>query len=300
MTNRFNFTGLWQHADFMNLWVGETISLLGSQITAIGLPLTAALILEATPEQMGILGAAEFLPFLLVGLFAGVWVDRRQRKPILMLSDLGRAILIATIPIAALMHSLRIEQLYVVGFLTGVLTVFFDVAYQSYLPSLVGRADLVEGNSKLEVSRSVTQIAGPGVAGTLIHVFTAPLAMVLDSLSYLVSAAFLSRIQTTEPPPVSSENRHMLIEIREGLAVVLQNQTLRSIAACTSTSNLFGSITQAVFILYVTRELKLDAVALGFIFGVASIGGLLGAVANASIVKRIGPGRTIIGGMIFS
>jgi MFS family permease len=149
-------TGLWQHSDFMKLWTGETVSLLGSQVTTLALPLTAALILQATPEQMGILGAVSFLPFPLIGLFAGVWIDRNRRKPILMLADIGRALLLGV---------LHIGQLYVVAFLVGILTVFFDVAYQSYLPSLVGRENLVEGNSKLEISRSVSEIAGPVLRG---------------------------------------------------------------------------------------------------------------------------------------
>src|SRR5688572_996250 len=173
---------LWRHADFLKLWSAQSISMFGSQITLLGLPLVAALVLGATPSQMGILGAAEFAPFLLFGLFAGVWVDRLPRRPILIWSDVGRAALLATIPLAAYLGALRIEQLYVVGFLVGVLTVFFDVAYQSYLPSLIDRDRMVEGNSKLEVGRSVAQVAGPGVAGGLIELLTAPIAILVDSV----------------------------------------------------------------------------------------------------------------------
>lgn len=292
--------GLWQHSDFMKLWVGETVSLLGSQITSLALPLTAALILDATPEQMGVLNATSFLPFLLIGLFAGVWVDRNRRKPILMAADVGRALILITIPAAALLHVLGIEQLYVVGFLAGILTVFFDVAYQSYLPSLVGREGLVEGNSKLEVSRSITQIAGPGVAGVLVQLFTAPLAITLDAVSFLVSVFSLWRIQMEEPPAEKSAERHIRKDIWEGLRIVLQNPILRAIAGCTATSNLFGNVVQTVFILYATRRLGLDAAGLGLVFGIASIGGLLGATLNARLVKRFGLGATIVGGMLFS
>jgi Na+/melibiose symporter-like transporter len=207
-------------------------------------------------------------------------------------------ILLATIPAAALLHALHMEQLYVVGFLTGILTVFFDVAYQSYLPSLVGRADLVEGNSKLEVSRSITAIAGPGVAGVLVQWLTAPFAIALDALSFLASAAFLWRIRTSESPPASpSQQTSMLREIVEGLQVVLRNPSLRSIAACSSTSNLFGMVTQTMFILYATRNLNLDAAALGVIFGIASVGGLLGALYSTRAVQRFGLGTTLISGI---
>jgi MFS family permease len=292
------FTGLWRHPDFMKLWVGETISLLGSQVTSLALPLTAALILKASAEQMGVLNATQFLPFLLVGLFAGAWVDRRQRRPVLIIGDIGRALLLATIPLAALAGALHMEQLYVIGFLVGVLTVFFDVAYQSYLPSLVGRAGLVEGNSKLELSRSITAIAGPGVAGLLVQILTAPIAIALDAFSFLASAFFLGRITTTEAPPERHEQKHILREIAEGMGVVLGNPSLRAIAACTATSNLFSNISQTVFILYATRDLNLDAAALGVIYGIASVGGLLGALYVARVTRRFGLGYTIIGSMI--
>src|SRR5690242_11212099 len=155
--------GLWRHADFLKLWTGQTISQFGTQVSELAIPLTGALVLNASPAEMGLLGAFDFAPFLLLSLFAGVWVDRMRRRPVLIVADIGRVLLLGSIPAAALLGVLRMEQLYVVGLLTGVLTVFFDVAYQSYLPVLVSREHLVEGNSKLEVSRSVAQIAGPGV-----------------------------------------------------------------------------------------------------------------------------------------
>src|SRR5689334_4573513 len=196
---RLKFVGLWRHADFMKLWSGETISLFGSQVTALALPLTAVLVLKASPAEMGILGAVEFAPFLLLSLFAGVWVDRLRRRPIMILADLGRALLVFSIPAMFWLGQLRMEYLYLVGLLTGVLTVFFDVAYQSYLPSLVEREQLVEGNSKLEVSRSVAQIAGPGLAGALVQTISAPVAMLVDGLSFLASTFFLGLIRKPEP-----------------------------------------------------------------------------------------------------
>src|SRR5215813_513577 len=198
---RSRFTGLWQHPEFMKLWLGETISLLGSQLTLLALPLTAVALLKADALQMGILNAAQMAPFLLIGLFAGVWVDRMKRRSILIVGDVGRAILLGWIPVAALLNILSLGQLYIISFLVGVLTLFFDVAYQSYLPTLVSRENLVEGNSKLEISRAIAQIVGPGMAGALISIIAAPLTIALDALSFLISALFLRSIRTIEPEP---------------------------------------------------------------------------------------------------
>ena len=292
---RPKFTGLWQHRDFMKLWGGETVSLFGSQITFLALPLTAVLILKATPAQMGILGAVEFLPFLLLSLFAGVWADRIRRRPILISADLGRAALLGSIPLCYALGWLNIYYLYLVALSTGVLTVFFDVAYQSYLPVLVERADLVEGNGKLEVSRSVAQVAGPSLAGTLVQVVTAPIAIVLDALSFLGSALFLSTIRKPEPPPASVESRRSVwVEIGEGLRVVLGNRLLRSIAACTGTSNLFSNIIQAVLTLYVINELKFEPGLYGFVTSFAGVGALIGALVAGGTARRFGVGPTIV------
>jgi MFS family permease len=177
MSETSSRSSLWRHVDFLKLWTGESISLLGSQITFLALPITAVTWLEATPFEMGLLGALEFAPFLLFSLVAGVWADRLPRRPILISANIGRAILLGSIPLMALNYRLTMGYLYVISFAVGVLTVFFDVAYQSYLPVLVMREQLVEGNSKLEGSRSVAEIAGPAVAGGLIQAFTAPLRL---------------------------------------------------------------------------------------------------------------------------
>ncbi len=293
---RFQFTGLWRDSDFMKLWIGETVSLLGSQITPFALPLVAILVLNATPDQMGILGAVEFAPFLLIGLFAGVWIDRRRRRPILIGADIARTLLLATIPIAAMLNALSMMQLYIVGFLVGIFTVFFDVSYQSYLPALVKREKLVEGNSKLEISRSVATIAGPGLAGQLVQLVTAPIAIAIDAVSFLVSAIFLSLIRVPEPDPVPhGERRSFWMEIREGLNVVLGNPLLRSIAGCTATANLFGSIMGAVLLLYLTRVLHIEPGLLGLIFSIGSIGALVGALYAGRAAQRFGVGPTIVG-----
>jgi MFS family permease len=291
---RSRFTGLWRHPDFLKLWAGQTISLFGSQVTLLALPLTAVVALDATPAQMGLLGAAEFAPFLLLGLFAGVWVDRLRRRPLMIAADLGRAALLGSIPAAAFSGVLRMELLYAVGFLVGVLTVFFDVAYQAYLPSLVRREELVEGNSKLEVSRSVAQIAGPGVAGGLVQAITAPVTLVVDALSFLVSAASLGIIRVPEPAPAPREHgRNIWAEIAEGLQVVLGNPLLRSIAGCTATSNFFSNVLFAVYVLFVTRELRIEPAVLGLIFSIGSVGALLGALLAGRIAQQFGLGPTI-------
>ncbi len=188
MFKRLKLTGLWLDDDFRKLWLGQTISLFGSAVTSLALPLTAALNLQATPSQMGFLRAAQFAPFLLIGLLAGVWVDRLPRRPILIGANLGSALLLGLIPITSVLGQLHMEYLYGVAFSVGSLNVFFNTAYFAFLPTLVQRQQLVFGNSKLQVSASAAQIVGPGLAGALVQWFTAPLAIVLDALSFLLSA----------------------------------------------------------------------------------------------------------------
>ena len=206
MTSPEAGTGLRRHRDFLHLWAGETISQVGTQISLIALPLVAILELDASAFEVSLLTAFEFLPFLLFSLPAGVWVDRLRRRPILVGADVVRALALASIPVAAVLDWLTIGQLYMVGFVVGALTVAFDVAYQSYLPALIGRGQLVEGNSKLELSRSAAQIGGPGLGGILVSALTAPYAVAVDAASYVASAIFLQRIRTVEPPPTAGRN----------------------------------------------------------------------------------------------
>ena len=289
--------GLWRHADFLKLWSAETVSQLGSQVSAIALPFVAIVTLDVTAFEVALLGVVEFAPFILISLPAGVWVDRMARLRILVVSDLGRAFLLASIPLAYAFDVLTIWQLYGVGFAVGVLTVFFDVAYQSYLPSLVNREQLVEGNAKLEVSRSGAQIAGPSIAGPLVQVLTAPVAVLVDALSFLGSGLFLFGIRKEEQVPErkSDENKpKMRAELSEGLRYVLGHRYLRWIAASTATFNFCGNLMWAIFLVYAVRELHLSATAIGFIFGVGSVGYLLGAVVTSRISARLGVGPTIV------
>jgi MFS family permease len=292
--------GLWRHPDFLKLWAGQTVSVFGDQIAFLALPLVAVLTLEANAVEMGILGAAERAPFLLVGLFAGVWADRVRRRPILIGADIGRVFLLGSIPAAALFGWLTLPYLYVVAFLVGILTVFFDVAYQSYLPVLVSRERLVEGNTKLEVSNSVATIAGPGLAGALVQLVTAPMALLVDACSFVISVVSLLAIGAHEPAPrpagtTDGGRAGVWQEIGEGLRVVLGSRILRAIAGCTGTSNLFSSMTFAVFLLYVTRDLGISPALLGVVLAAFGPGGLIGALLAGPLARRLGVGRVIVG-----
>ena len=291
---------LLRHPDFLKLWTAETISVFGSAITQLALPLIAATTLSVTPFEFGLLTTIEFLPFILFSLPAGVWVDRLRRRPILIAGDLGRAVAIASIPVAFYFDALTIWQLYIVGFVNGILTVFFDVAYQSYLPSVVERDQLVDGNSKLEITRSASQILGPGMAGILIGLFRAPFAMILDSLSYLASALFLGWIRRPEPPVephdevAQGPKPSMRQEIGVGLRYVTGHPWLRNIAATTGTSNFFGNVMGSILILYLTVDRGLGPAAIGFAFSVGSVGVLLAALVTNAITKRVGVGRMLV------
>ncbi len=291
---------LLRHPDFLKLWTAETVSVFGSAITQLALPLIAATYLQVTPFEFGLLTTIEFLPFILLSLPAGVWVDRLRRRPILIVADLGRAAAIASIPVAFYLDALTIWQLYVVGFVNGCFTVFFDVAYQSYLPSVVERDQLVDGNSKLEITRSAAQILGPGAAGILIGVLKAPFAMVLDSLSYLWSAIFVFWIRRPEPPvEPHDEAAHgpkpsMRQEIAVGLRYVTGHRWLRSIAATTGIGNLFGSVINAILILYLARERGLGPAAIGIAFSIGSLGFLVAAFTTGRMTKRLGVGRMLV------
>ena len=193
-----------RHPDFLRLWSAETVSQLGSQVSQLAIPFVALDVLNASTLEIALLNVVEMLPFLLVGLVAGVWVDRLRRRPILIAGDFGRAALLATIPLAYVLNVLTIIQLYLVGALVGVLTVFFDVAYQSYLPSLVDRDQLQEGNAKLEISRAGAQVVGPGLAGVLIGIVRAPFAVALDALSFLGSGLFIWSIRRPDGRPAAA------------------------------------------------------------------------------------------------
>jgi MFS family permease len=290
---------LLRHPDFLKLWTAETVSVFGTQVTLLALPLVAATILKVTPFEFALLGTIEFLPFIFLSLPAGVWVDRLRRRPILIVGDLGRALSLISVPIAFALGGLTIWQLYLVGFINGCLTVFFDVAYQSYLPSIVDRDQLVEGNSKLEITRSASQIAGPGMAGVLIGILQAPFAILADAVSFVVSALFVFAIRRPEPPiephdEATGPRPSMRSEIAAGLRYVTGHRWLRSIAATTGTSNFFGNVMGAILILFLVRERGFNAETLGFAFSIGSVGVLVAALTASRISARVGVGRTLL------
>ncbi|HUF01451.1 MAG TPA: MFS transporter [Gaiellaceae bacterium] len=290
--------GLWRHGDFLKLWSAETISQVGSQVDDLAIGFVAIIVLDASAFEVAVIGTLNFLPFILFTLPAGVWVDRLRRKPILIVGDFSRAALLATIPIAYVADVLTLWQLYAVVFLVGTFQVFFDVSYQSYLPSLVERDQIIEGNSKLEVSRSAAQVGGPGFAGALVEIFTAPYAVLVDAISFLGSGLFLLGIKKPEEKPeratVDGRKTSLWTELKEGLRFVLDNPNLRAQAGCTATSNLFSSLAFSIFLVFVVRELGLSAGVIGLIFSIAAAGSFLAAFTANRLSRRFGIGPTTI------
>jgi MFS family permease len=288
--------GLWRHPDFLRLWGATTVSQFGSQVTLIALPLAAVLVLEASTFEVALLTTLDLLPFLLFGLPAGVWVDRLPRRSIMVATDIGRALALATIPIAYLADSLTLGHLYVVGFLVGTFTVFFELAYTSYLPALVDREQLVEGNSKLEVSRSAAQIGGPGLGGVLVDLISAPGAVVVDAASFLASALLITRVRPREA--WTARRASVRRELAEGLRYVLSQRYLRPIVACTAVLNLCYGAAFAIYFVFLARELDLSPAAIGLVLMLGNLGWLVGAVFAGRVTTRLGVGRTLAGSVL--
>jgi len=289
--------GLWSHRDFLKLWTGQSISELGSQVSQLAIPWLAAVGLHASPIEFSLLGVLGFLPFILFALPAGVWVDRLRRRQILIVGDSARAVLLALIPILWAAGVLRIWHLLLLQFVIGIFTVFFDVAYQSYLPALIDREHLVEGNSKLQLTVSVAQVGGPSLSGALIGAITAPYAIVTDAASFVVSTAFMLRMRHEERLPELAEGEShpkMWPQVKEGLHWVIGNRYLRAIAACTGVGNFFGNVVFAIFVLYAVRTLHLSSFEVGAVFGVGSAGAIVGALVANRLQKAIGVGGAIV------
>jgi MFS family permease len=296
---RLRFTGLWRHPDFRRLWAGQTISAFGSLTTHLALPFTAVVYLGARPFEVALVTSSDVLAGICFALFAGVWVDRLRRRPIMIAADIGRALIIASVPLAAAFGALHIGQLYAVAFLAGILTTFFDVAYQSYLPVLIETEQLVEGNSKLAASASVAEFGSFSLAGWLVQLVTAPGAMAVDAASFLFSAASLRAIRAPEPPPPAVEHRRgVRTEIAEGMRALWSDPRLRAIAgsrmALDAASGMFGS----VFILFVTRDLGFSPGVQGVIYGVGGLTSFVGAGMADWCRRRFGVGGAMMGGLI--
>ncbi len=277
------------------LFVGaDAISQVGTQISLVALPLVAVLTLHAGPFQVGMLTAAEMVAFLLIGLPAGVWVDRLPRRRILVTADVVRAVALGSIPAAAVAGVLSLPQLYVVALVTGVCTVFFDVAHMSYLPSLVGRRDLARGNGTIETIRSTASLTGPGAGGWLAQLVTAPVALLVDAVSYAVSAVLLGAIGTAkEPKPDASETRSLVREVAEGVRFVAGHRVLRVIALVGALNMLGYGAWVSAQALFLLNELRLAPGFYGVVISAGAVGGLLGAVAAPRALGRWGTGRTL-------
>jgi MFS family permease len=276
--------------DFRRLWIGQTISVFGDQMTLLGIPLVAVLVLGADATAMGFLTAAGLLPHLLFSLVAGAWLDRvRRRRRLMIAADLGRAALIATIPLAYALGVLSMAQLYVVGFLSGSLAVAFDLSWNTVFVSVTKRERYVEAMALLNGSRSLAYVGGPTIGGWLVQLLGAPLAMLADAVSYLGSVVFLRRIESPEPP-VEPEEGSMRERLLAGLVFILGDPIMRPTLLAAATINLFNFAFAALFILYATAGLGIEPGLLGLALGSGAVGGVIGAVIASRVGRRIGLG----------
>jgi MFS family permease len=290
---------LWRNRSFVALWSAGTISIFGSLITRTALPFAAILVLDAGPLQISAIRGVEEVAALIFGLVAGAWVDRLRRRPIMIWADIGRAILLGSIPVAFLANALGLTQLVVVAFFAAVLSTVFEVAERSYLPTVVPREQLVGANSAITAAGSVAEFTSFGIGGFLINALKAPIAIAFDAASFLVSAILLSRIRTEEPPPKPANDREpVLHEIREGIRITVASPVLRALALSHGGTHITWGVFGTGYLLFATEELDLDPAAIGIIAAIGGIGSLLGSVAAPWAVRRFGVGRTILGGMV--
>jgi len=286
---------LWNHADFLKLWTGQTISQFGSVVTRTALPLVALLVLSAGPRELAYLVVSASLGVLLVGLFAGAWVDRLRRRPLLIVNDLIRAGLLFSVPVAYAIGALGIEQLYLVAFLEACLDTLFNSAYPAYVPTLIGVERVVEGNSKLAMSTSIAEIGGPGLAGTLVQIAGAPFALLVDAASFVVSSISLILIRAPEParPPRVMATR-IVSEIVEGLGVVRRHAIVFPLMARSVPAHIFGAFYGVLYAIYLLKELHLDPFLLGIVISAGGVGSLIGSAFAQRAVRAIGIGPTIV------
>ena len=286
---------LWQHADFMKLWTGQTVSRLGSVVTRTAVPLVALLVLGAGPTEMALLVVAASIAVLLVGFVAGAWVDRLRRRPLLVVADLLRAIILFSIPIAYVAGVLTMTHLYIVMFLDACLGSVFNSAYPAYVPSLIGTDRVVEANSKLATSSSIAEIGGPGLAGGLVQVVSAPFAILVDAVSFVFSAIMLILIRTPEParPPRVTATA-LRTEVMEGLQLVRRHRLLFPIALRSVIAHVAGSFYGVLYTLFLINELHLDPLVLGIVISAGGVGALIGSFAASPLIRRVGLGRAFI------
>jgi MFS family permease len=284
---------LWRNAEFLKLWIGSSVSMVGSQITVLALPLTAVLVFSAGPAETGLLAAASVAPMLLFNLPVGALVDRLPKRRVRIVSAIANAAVVASAPVAALFHLLTLEQLYVVAFLGGTCTVWSRLGNSTLLPRLAGRENLVEANTMMLTSASVALVAGPSLGGVLVQLLSAPLALLFDATTYLVSAFFTWRIKLEEPPPAHT-SRSIWHDVGHGLVWLRGEPVLFRLTVCIGLANLAWYGVQAVTVVYATRDLGLSPAMLGLVLGIMGPASLLGAVTASRIARRFGLGPTMV------
>ncbi|BCB04796.1 MFS transporter [Bacillus sp. KH172YL63] len=289
---------LFQNKSFMKFWIGQTISMFGSQISVMALPLTAVLIFDASPMEMGIYMGMATAPYLVIGLFAGVWVDRVRRRPLMLTSNLLSAAILSLIPVLAWLDLLTISLMYIILFLFGSTRVVFELAYLSFIPSIVGQNEIADANSKIHSTVSVAKVAGPSLAGFLISLVTAPFAILIDSVSFIVSYFVLRRIPVEEPLPKVKTVNNIWKEIGLGLKTIFTHRILLSLSASTATINFFHTTFSAVFMIFLVKNVHLTPLEIGLVMSIGSIGTLIGAFTAKKVSDRIGIGPSIIGSTI--
>jgi MFS family permease len=285
--------GLLRHHDFRRLCAANAISKVGTGISNLALPLFAVIALHASTFEVSLLNTLQTVAYLLIGLQVGAWCDRMRCRPVLIFADLGRAIALGSIPIAAAFGAVTMWQLYLTIFITGTLTVFFDVAHQSYLPRLVNRVDLIEGNATLRASMSVSALIAPGLAGYLVQRFTAPVAILVDALSYLWSAIWLRAIRTREPKPRKHTLQDLRKEILEGTRLVFGNPVLRAIGLNNAMTSLCQSAYVAIAVVFLVREVHLSPSMIGLLGSLSLVGAVVGAMLAARLASTAGAGRIL-------
>lgn len=292
---------LWQHAGFMRLWAAQTVSSFGARITREGLALASVLTIDAKPFQLGILAALITGPSVIVGFFAGGYVDRSSKRSIMIAADLLRTAVLMTVPVAAWFRLLSMEQLYVVGALMGGASVLFDIADHAFLPHLVEHEHLLEGNTKLSTTDSLAEVGGPALAGILIQTLTAPFAIAINAATYLVSALFLGSIKADEDISEHSHKRLTLLsDLRVGYEAMAHNALLRPLLVMAVASPLFGGTFSALYVIFAIKTLGLSPAMMGITVGVGGIGSLAGTAMSPILVRRLGVGKTILLGFLVS
>lgn len=292
---------LWDNRDFLRLWAGQSISVVGDQIGALALPLVAVLVLDATPTQMGVLTAMVWAPHLLISLGAGLWVERRRKRAVMVATDLGRAALLASVPVAYGLDALTIEHLVAVAFGVGTLTVLFDISWGVLFMRIVPRSEVVEANSKLMATRSISYVGGPPAAGGLVSLVGAPVAVLADALSFVGSALFVARVRAAELPVVRPDGEGVRARLASGFRFLFGHPVLRPNLLCFATINLFNFAFWAIVVLYMARELELSAATIGLLLGGAAVGGVLGALVASPVGRRIGLGPAMtVGAVLFT